>query len=162
MGLWSYSQLTSLHLAFIKLPLSKFVAPELRGCLLPKPNSLTNSSNAPRPFATAQRTDGAAVPLYVDCLPNTVTGAPKIPINAGDVVTNHSNVHSDAHATIRHRQNFCAFPAGGTSTVDSDAKAATKKYGQMRHRNYDDKGSGLSENSPSGVVDGDEFTEVSI
>jgi len=59
-------------------------------------------------------------------------------------------------------KTFCAFPAGGTSVVDSDAKAATKKYGQMRHRNYDDKGSGLSENGPSGVVDGDEFTRVSI
>src|SRR5436305_2603604 len=131
MGLWSYSQLTSLHPAFIKLPLSKFVAPGSRGCLLPKPNSLTNSSNAPRPFATAQRTNGAAVPLYIDSLQNIVTGAPKIPVNAGDVVTNHSNVHTDAHATIRRRQNFCAFPAGGTSAVDCDAKPATKKCGQM-------------------------------
>ena len=50
MGLWSYSQLTSLHLAFIKLLLSKFVAPESRGRLLPKPNSLTKSSNAPGTF----------------------------------------------------------------------------------------------------------------
>ena len=45
MGLWSYPQLTSLHFAFIKLPLSKFVAPESRGRLLPKPNLLTNSSD---------------------------------------------------------------------------------------------------------------------
>jgi len=130
MGLWSYSQLTCLHLAFIKLPLSKFVAPELRGCLLPKPNSLTNSSNAPRPFATAQRTNGAAVPLYIDSLPNIVTGAPKIPVNAGDVVTNHSNVHSDAHATIRHRQNFCAFPAGGTPRSTVMQKRRPKNTGK--------------------------------
>jgi hypothetical protein len=41
-------------------------------------------------------------------------------------------------------------------------KRRPKKYGQTRHRNYDDKGSGLSENGPSGVVDGDEFTGVSI
>ena len=162
MGLWSYSKLTSLHLAFIKLPLSKFVAPESRGCLLPKPNSLTNSSNAPRPFATAQRTNGCRRAFVHRFASKHRNRRAKIPVKAGDVVTTHSNVHSDAHATIRHRQNFCAFPAGGTSVVDSDAKAATKKYGQMRHRNYDDKGSGLSENGPSGVVDGDEFTGVSI
>jgi hypothetical protein len=127
MGLWSYSQLTSLHLAFIKLPLSKFVAPESRGCLLPKPNSLTNSSNAPRPFATAQRTNGCRRAFVHRFASKHRNRRAKIPVKAGDVVTTHSNINSDAHATIRHRQNFCAFPAGGTSVVDSHAQAATKK-----------------------------------
>jgi len=34
MGLWSYSQLTTLHPAFIKLRFSKFVALASHGCLL--------------------------------------------------------------------------------------------------------------------------------
>ena len=75
MGLWSYSQLTSLHLAFIKLPLSKFVAPESRGCLLTAKFTDKLTQRSPRPFATAQRTNGAAVPLYIYSLPNIVTGA---------------------------------------------------------------------------------------
>jgi hypothetical protein len=104
MGLWSYSQLTSLHLAFIKLPLSEFVATESRGCLLPKPNSLTNSSNAPAPFRYGAADQWCRrVPLYIYSLPNIVTDACyKYRQKAGDVVTTHSNLHSDAHATISH------------------------------------------------------------
>ena len=46
---------------------------------------------------------------------------------SGSVVTTHSNVRSDAHETISHEQNFCAFPVGERlSLVHCDTKAATK------------------------------------
>jgi len=88
--------------------------------------------------ARARRTNGAAVPLYIHSLPNIVTDVPKIPVKAGDVVTTHSNIHSDAYATISHEQNFCAFPVG--------------------ERPW----SALSENVPPGALDDDEFTRISI
>ena len=71
-------------------------------------------------------------------LPNIVTDVPKIPVKAGDVVTTHSNIHSDAFATISHEQNFCAFPVGARPW------------------------SALSENVPPSAVDDDEFTLISI
>ena len=50
MGLSSYSELTSLHRAFIKLPLSKFVAPESRGCLLQSQIHRETHPTLPAPF----------------------------------------------------------------------------------------------------------------
>ena len=135
MGPWSYSQLTSLHLAFIKLPLSKFVAPESRGCLLPSHFTDKLIQRSPHPFATAQRTNGDAIRLYIHSLPNIVTGVPKIPVKAEDVVTTHSNIHSDARATISDEQNFCAFPIGERPLSMVIQKRATKIYEQTRDRN---------------------------
>jgi hypothetical protein len=77
-------------------------------------------------FATAQRTNGAAVPLYIHSLPNIVTGVPKAPVKAGDGVTTHSNLYSDAHATISHGIKLLRFSRWRASVVDTDTKAATK------------------------------------
>ncbi len=160
MGLWSYSQLTSLHLAFIKLPLSKFVAPESRGCLLPKAKFTDRLIQRSRhPFATAQRTNGAAVPLSIHSLPNIVTGVPKIPVKARDVVTTHSNIHSDGHATISHQQKLLRFSCWTAPVVNCDTKAATKN---MSSHVIGTKDGVLSENVPHGAVDDDELTRVSI
>jgi hypothetical protein len=60
MGLWSYSQLTSLHLAFIKLRLSQFVALVSHRYLLPKANSLTKSSDAQDTASAAARQSKSA------------------------------------------------------------------------------------------------------
>jgi hypothetical protein len=82
----------------------------------------------------------------------------RYPVKAHYVVMDHSNIHSDAHATISHEQNFCAFPVGA-SMVDSDTKAATKN---MSGHVIGTKDGVLSENVPPGAVDDDEFTRVSI
>ncbi len=84
---------------------------------------------------------------------------PKIPVKAGDVITTHSNIHSDAYATISHEQNFCAFPVGERSVVDNDTKAATEN---MSRHVIGTKVGALSENVPAGAVDDDEFTRISI
>jgi hypothetical protein len=73
---------------------------------------------------------------------------PKIPVKAGDVVTTHSNLHSDAYATISHEQNFWRFPRWRAS--DSDTKAATKN---MSRHLIGTKDGVLSENVPPGAVD---------
>jgi len=72
---------------------------------------------------------------------------PKIPVKAGDVVTTHSNLHSDAHATISHEQNFCAFRVGERPTV------IQKRTKNMSRHLIGTKDGVLSENVPPGAVD---------
>ena len=107
----------------------------------------------------AQRTNGAAVPLSIHSLPNIVTGVPKIPVKARDVVTTHSNIHSDGHATISHEQKLLRFSCWTASVVNSGTKAATKN---MSSHVIGTKDGVLSENVPHGAVDDDELTRVSI
>src|SRR5437016_13410060 len=109
MGPWSYSQLTSLHLAFIKLPLSKFVAPESRGCLLPSHFTDKLVQRSPHSFATAQRTNGDAVRLYIHSLPNIVIGVPKIPVKAGDVVNTLQSI-ATRMPQLAMNKTFALFP----------------------------------------------------
>jgi hypothetical protein len=75
------------------------------------------------------------------------------------VVTTHSNLHSDVHATISYEQNFCAFPVGERPWSIVITKAATKN---MSRHVIGTKDGVLSENVPPGAVDDDEFTRVSI
>jgi len=60
------------------------------------------------------------------------------------VLTDHSNIHSGAHATIGQGQNFCAFPPLLVNHASRRIpKRRDQKYEQKRDRNYADKKDGV-------------------
>jgi hypothetical protein len=63
----------------------------------------------------------------------------------------HDNVHSHAHATIGHGQDFCAFPVVSQPWPTTDTKAATKNMSRRAIGITLTKDGALSENgSPGG------------
>ena len=144
MGPWSYFQLTSLHLAFIKLAPSKFVALESRGRLLPSQIHRQTHPMFPHPFATVNPMSPHI--FATKFAPKRSQSARRrYPVKAHYVLTDHSNIHSDAHATISHGIKLLRFSRSRASAVDSDTKAATKNV--SRHV-IGTKDGVLSENVP--------------
>src|SRR5205809_7971671 len=98
MGPWSYFQLTSLHLAFIKLALSKFVALESRNRLLPSQIHRQTHPMFPHPSAIAN-------PISPHIFPTTFApktshpAQPTYTVKLHSVVTDHTNNHIDTLAT---------------------------------------------------------------
>jgi hypothetical protein len=74
------------------------------------------------------------------------------------VVTNHNNIHSHAHATIGHGQNFCSFPVVSQPWPTTNTKAPTKNRSRSAIEITLTKDGVLSENGPPAAVDDDELT----
>jgi len=157
MGPWSYFQLTSLHLAFIKLALSKFVALESRGRLLPSQIHRQTHPMFPHPFATVN----PMLPhiFATKFAPKRSQSARRrYPVKAHYVVTDHSNIHSDAHATISHEQNFCAFSVGKRPSSIVIQKRRPKIWANT----WSEQRMLCWAKMCPGAVDDDEFTRASI